>query len=230
MKILLKLSWEAMAQAKPYGLDMDFIRNLCKDIIELKNEWFQIAIVIWWGNIFRWWTSDWLNMTAAHNMWMLATVLNGIALQDIFNQLWEKSIHYTSRYIDTIGKMYRADEALANLEEWKILICTTGTWNPFFTTDTAGALRASELKCNYFIKLTQVDYLYDSDPKKNLDAKPIIKSTYKEAIEKDLKVMDLTAFVLARDNNLKTIITSISKLKELKKLNNWEIIGTLIEN
>ncbi|MDD2516121.1 MAG: UMP kinase [Candidatus Gracilibacteria bacterium] len=233
MRILLKLSGEALMGKFSYGIDNEFLNTLVKKIIAISNEGHEIAIVVGSGNIFRGLGEGAKGMMRnnADMIGMVATIMNSVALHDSFQNQGKESQIFCAKTIDSIGKLFTYEDAVKEMKDGKIVIIGGGTGNPFFTTDTAGILRALELECEYVVKATKVDYLYDKDPKKFDDAKPIKRTTFMEVLEKDLRIMDLTAISLAKENKIKLLIMNIEKLEKLIDfINGDEEIGTIIEN
>ena len=183
------------------------------------------------GNIFRGRFAEGSNfdMAIAHQMGMVATVINGLALQQCLEKMGAETRMMTALQIDAVAEPYLRRKALHHFEKSRIIIFAGGTGNPFFTTDSAAALRACELGCDLILKATNVDGVYDKDPNKFSDAKLYKKISYKEAIEKDLNVMDSTAFALCADNKKPIIVFNLSKLDSITKALEGEAFGTLVD-
>jgi len=210
-RILLKVSGEALMGKLQYGQDPEVIDRICTEIAEVHSMGCEICLVVGGGNIFRGMAAAEAGMerSSADYMGMLATVLNALALQNVL----EKRNLYTrvlsAITMTEICEPYVRRRAIRHMEKGRIVIFAAGTGNPFFTTDTAAALRAIEMGCDALFKGTQVDGIYDSDPKKNKSAKRYEHLTYRDVLSNDLKVMDASAIALARDNNLPIVVFSI---------------------
>lgn len=210
-RVLLKLSGEALMGNMKFGYDQDIINRICADILDVYNMGIQLCIVIGGGNILRGNTSKDIGIDKASGdyMGMLATIMNAIALQNLLEQIGISTRVQSAMPINAICETYARRKAIRHMEKGRVVIFAGGTGNPFFTTDTASALRAIEMNCDLLLKGTQVDGVYDSDPKKNEDAKRYTKLTYKQVLDNDLKVMDASAISLARENNLPIAVFSI---------------------
>lgn len=213
MKVLLKISWEALQGERDHGIDPKFLKSLALQIKEIHDTWVGIALVLWWGNIFRWMAgaANGMDRTAADYMWMLATVMNGVAMQDALESVWCQTRLMSALDIPEVWEQYINRRWMRHIEKWRIVICVAGTGNPFFTTDTAWVLRALELECDMMIKATKVDGVFDKDPLKHTDAKLIKKATYEEVIKNDIRVMDQTWIALAREWKLKLKVVNLYK-------------------
>jgi len=212
MRILLKISWEALKWEKEFWIDSEFTQETVKKIKEIHEKWIELAIVIWWGNIYRW--SDliksWVDSSDSHNLSMLSTVFNWVVLKNFLVQAWLKAIVMDPNGINFV-EAYSKDKAREYLDNWSIVICTWWTGNPYFTTDTWWVLRSLELNCDMMIKATKVDWIYDCDPVVNPDAKFFEEISYDEVISKNLKVMDQTAVSLAKEWKLLLKVVNLSK-------------------
>lgn len=229
-RVLIKISWEALEWSRDHWIDPSFIKNLALEIKEIKDNWFQIAIVLWWWNIFRWvsWSANGMDRTAADYMWMLATIMNGIAMQDALESVWCETRLMSALDIPEVWEKYIKRRWIRHMEKNRIVICVAWTWNPFFTTDTAWVLRALELECSMMIKSTKVDWVYDKDPMKFSDAVLIKKASYDEVIKENIKVMDQTWVALAREWNLILKVVSLYNKWDMLKTCFWEDIWTTI--
>lgn len=229
-KVLLKISWEALEWSRDHWIDPSFLKELSLQIKEIYDNGYDLAIVLWWGNIFRWisWSANGMDRTAADYMWMLATVMNWVAMQDALESIWLETRLMSALDIPEIWEKYIKRRGIRHMEKRRIVICVAWTGNPYFTTDTAGVLRALELECDIMIKATKVDGVYDKDPVKNTDAKLIKNASYEEVIKKDIKVMDQTWIALAREWWLKLGVVSLYKEKSILNFCKWEDEGTLI--
>lgn len=231
-RILLKLSGEALMGEKNYGIDPNRLNQYATDIKEAKELGVEIALVIGGGNIFR-------GVQAADNgidkvqgdyMGMLATMINGIALQSAIENQGVYTRLMSAVQMDQIAEPYIRRRAVRHLEKGRIVIFGAGTGNPYFTTDTAAALRATEIGADLVIKGTNVDGIYTADPKKDPTATKIDQLTFKEVSEKRYSVMDLTAFTLCEENKKPIWVFDMNVPGNLKKLLMGEKIGTIVEN
>ena len=229
-RVLLKLSGEALAGEKGYGLDPDTVSRICRELADVAALGLELALVIGGGNIFRGLSSSARGMdrSTADYMGMLATILNAMAVQDAL----EKS-DCPTRVLSAINttelcEPYIRRRALRHLEKGRIVICAAGTGNPYFTTDTAAALRAMELKCDAIIKGTKVDGIYDKDPVKHPDAVRFSRISYDETLQRRLEVMDATAITLARENNMPIIVCNMFG-GDIRRVVCGEDAGTVVE-
>ena len=229
-RILLKLSGEALMGSQTHGIDPIKIDSYAKEIKKVFDEGVEIAIVIGGGNIFRGVSgaSKGMDRVQADYMGMLATVMNSLALQDAMKHAGINSRVQSAINIEQIVEPYIRGKAIRYLEDKKIVIFAAGTGNPFFTTDTAAALRAMEINADVMIKATKVDGIFSDDPEKNPGAKLYKTVTFDEAINKNLKVMDATAFTLCRDQKLPIAVFNIFKQDALKNLLLGKEEGTLV--
>ena len=216
-RYLLKLSGEALIGKYNYGIDPDIVNDISVNIVEVNKTKNQLAVVVGGGNIFRGagLAEAGLDRVTGDNIGMLATVINSLALQDAIEKLGTQCRVMSAVRINQISEDYIRRRAIRHLEKGRVVIFAAGTGNPFFSTDTAAALRASELDCSMIIKATKVDGIYTSDPKKNKNAKLIKKISYSDVINKNLKVMDITAISLAKDTKIPIYITNIFKSNSL---------------
>jgi uridylate kinase len=229
-RILLKLSGEALMGNDSFGVNPDIITKIVKEIEVAVSIGTELAIVIGGGNIFRGVAlgAAGMDRATADYMGMLATVMNALALQDAMKHGGINSRVQSAINIDQIVEPYIRGKAIRYLEDKKIVIFAAGTGNPFFTTDTAAALRAMEINADIMIKATKVDGIFSDDPEKNPEAKMYKKITFDEAIIKNLKVMDATAFTLCRDQKLPIAVFNIFKKDALKNLLLGIEEGTLV--
>jgi len=229
-RILLKLSGEALLGNKEFGIDSSIIFRIAEEIKEIYELGIKIGIVIGGGNIFRGvaGAKQGMDRARADYMGMLATLINALALLDALESKDIPCRVMSALEVIKVAEPYIREKALKHLEKNRVLILACGTGNPFFTTDTAAVLRALELKTQILFKATKVDGVYEKDPMKNPDAKKYEKLTFQEAIEKNLKVMDATAFSLARDYNLPILVFNLLKSGNIKKAVLGEKVGTLI--
>ncbi|MFA9387592.1 MAG: UMP kinase [Methyloceanibacter sp.] len=210
-RVLVKLSGEALAGAKGYGIDLDVIDPIAKDIAKTAAMGTKICLVVGGGNIYRGLMAaeGGMDRARADYMGMLATVMNALALQTAIKRVGTPARVLSAIPMPTVCEPYIRDKALDHLEKGRVVIFAGGTGNPFFTTDTAAVLRAAEMECQALFKATQVDGVYDADPVKTPDAKRYDRVSYDEVLKRDLKVMDGAAIALARDNRLPIIVFSI---------------------
>lgn len=212
-RILFKVSGESLMGDKPFGHDMEAIQKTCEEIVKIHKAGAEISIVVGGGNIFRGVsvTSEIMDRASADYMGMLATVMNGIALQAGIEKLGVETRMLSAIAINQICEPYIRRKAIKHLNEGRVNIFVAGTGSPYFTTDTASVLRATEMNCDIILKGTQVDGVYDRDPKKFSDAVRFDKISFDEAVKRDLRVMDPTALTLARDNNMPILVFKISE-------------------
>jgi uridylate kinase len=229
-RILLKLSGEALMGDDPYGINREVIDRIVAEIGEVARMGVQIAIVIGGGNIFRGVAPGAAGMdrATADYMGMLATLMNALALQDALRRAGVETRVQSALRIDQVAEPYIRGRALRHLEERKVVIFAAGTGNPFFTTDTAAALRGREMGVDIVLKATKVDGVYTADPKRDPTAKRYDDLTFDEAIVRNLKVMDATALALCRDQNMLLKVFSIFVPGALKRVVLGEDEGTLV--
>jgi uridylate kinase len=229
-RILLKLSGEALMGDSPYGIDRGTLERIVAEIAEVVRMGVETAIVIGGGNIFRGVAlgAAGMDRATADYMGMLATVMNALALQDAMRHIGLVSRVQSALNIEQVAEPYIRGKAMRYLEEGKVVIFAAGTGNPFFTTDTAAALRGMEMNVDIVLKATKVDGVYTDDPKKNPAATRYRRVTFDEAIIQNLKVMDATALTLCRDQKLPISVFSIFKSGALKRLVQGEDEGTLV--
>ncbi|MBU3599141.1 UMP kinase [Polynucleobacter sp. 30F-ANTBAC] len=229
-RVLLKLSGEALMGDDSYGINPTTIDAMVKDIADVVASGIQLAIVIGGGNIFRGVAGGAAGMdrATADYMGMLATMMNALALQDALRQKGVEARVQSALRMDQVVEPYIRPKAIRHMEEGKVVIFAAGTGNPFFTTDTAAALRGAEMGVEIVLKATKVDGIYTSDPKKDASATRYDTISFDEAIIKNLQVMDATAFALCRDRKLPIKVFSILKPGALKRVVMGEIEGTLV--
>lgn len=231
-RILLKLSGEALMGKQDFGLSPDMLNYVATEIASIHSQGVQIALVIGGGNIFRGVSlaSDGMNRVSADHMGMLATVMNALAVQGVLEAQGMQTRVLSSLSISRVCEDYSQRLALEYLQQGKIIIFSAGTGNPYFTTDSAASLRALETGCDVVIKATNVDGVYDSDPHQNPDAKMYDTLTYDQVLADKLNVMDATAIVLCRDQNLPIRVCNMHKPGLLKRLVvDAQDIGTLVQ-
>jgi uridylate kinase len=229
-RILLKLSGEALMGKEDYGIDPDVIHRLAKEIIEVQQAGVEIGVVIGGGNIFRGagLADGGMDRVTGDHMGMLSTVINALAMQDALEKLGGKVRVMSAIKINEVCEDYIRRRAIRHLEKGRIAIFAAGTGNPFFTTDSAAALRAVEISAQLLLKATKVDGVYDADPKKKKDARRYEHLTYDDVIARDLKVMDTAAIALCRDYDMPLRIYDISRGGDLMRILKGQAIGTLV--
>jgi uridylate kinase len=229
-RFLLKLSGEALMGAEPYGIDMSVANRLARDVTEAVKAGVELAVVVGGGNIFRGLAgaAEGMDRATGDYMGMLATVMNALAFQNALEHLGTPARVLSAIPMPTVCESYVRPKALHHLEQGRVVIFAAGTGNPFFTTDTAAALRAIEMNCDALAKATKVDGVYSADPKKDHFAVRYDRLTYSEVLARDLRVMDGAAIALARDNGLPVIVFSIEESGNLLKVLQGEARSTLI--
>ncbi|MCA0422808.1 MAG: UMP kinase [Proteobacteria bacterium] len=229
-RALVKLSGEALMGPEPFGIHQPTVRQICADLVEAANLGAEIAVVIGGGNIFRGAQMSGMGLSrpAADSMGMLGTVMNSIALEAQVEALGHKARAMSAVAMPSVVETYTRQQAADHLSKGRIVILAGGTGNPFFTTDTGGALRAAELDCDVMLKATQVDGIYTADPKKDPSAKRYDRVSYDEVIARDLKVMDTAAFALARDASLPIIVFSIHEPGAIARVLTGAGHGTIV--
>lgn len=227
-RILLKLSGEAMAGENGFGIDVNVLGNICDYIKKLSEMGVEIAIVVGGGNFWRGRQAHTMERTTADYMGMLATIMNGQALQDALEYRGLDTRLQTSIAMAQIAEPYIRRKAVRHLEKGRIVIFAGGTGNPFFSTDTCAALRASEINAEIIMFGKTIDGVYDSDPKTNPNAKKYDEITFTEVLQKNLKVMDSTAASLCRDNHIPVMIFALKDAEDIVKAVSGEHIGTII--
>jgi uridylate kinase len=229
-RVLLKLSGESLIGNSGFGLDPAVLKHYAQEIKSIHEAETEVAIVIGGGNIYRGMNELETGIERAHGdyMGMLATVINGMALQASMEKEGLYTRLLSAIKMEQIAEPYIRRRAMRHLEKQRIVIFGAGTGNPYFTTDTAGSLRAIEIKADVILKGTRVDGIYTADPEKNADAKKYETITFKECIDKNLQVMDMTAFTLCMENNLPIIVFDMNKPGNLLKVVNGENVGTLV--
>ena len=229
-RVLLKLSGEALMGREDYGIDPEVIRGMARDIIEAQRAGAQIGLVIGGGNIFRGagLAAAGMDRVTGDHMGMLATVINSLAMQDAIEQMGANARVMSAIKINEVCEDYIRRRAVRHLEKGRIAIFAAGTGNPFFTTDSAAALRATEIGAELLLKATKVDGIYDADPKKHKDARRFEHLTYDEVIQRNLQVMDTAAFALCRDNHVPLRIYDMMQPGALMRILRGEPLGTLV--
>ncbi|WP_374259641.1 UMP kinase [Zoogloea sp.] len=229
-RILLKLSGEALMGDDAYGINQEVVSGIVRDVVEVTRLGVEIGIVIGGGNIFRGMAgaASGMDRATADYMGMLATVMNAMALADAFRAAGVNARVQSALRIDQVVEPYIRGKAIRYLEEGRVVIFGAGTGNPFFTTDTAAALRGSEIGADIVLKATKVDGIYTADPKKDPSATRFQRISFDEAIARNLAVMDATAFALCRDQRLPINVFSLFKSGALKRVVMGEDEGTLV--
>lgn len=230
-RILLKLSGEALIGQKKYGIDSATIDSISHEIFDVYQLGVQIALVVGAGNIFRGkaGSAKGMDRVSGDYMGMLATIINALAIQDSLEKLGLETRVLSAIEVKAVAELFIRRRAIRHLEKGRIVILAAGTGNPFFTTDTAAALRAMEIKADIFLKATRVDGIYTGDPLQDPKAKLIKEISYLEVLKKRLKVMDATAISLCMDNLLPIIIFNLKKRGNIKKIVMGAKIGSIVK-
>jgi uridylate kinase len=230
-RILLKISGEALMGDAPFGIIPEVITTVAEDIFEVDRLGVEVALVVGGGNIFRGLAaaSGGMDRATADYMGMLATVINALALQDALEGMGAQTRVQSAITMREVAEPYIRRRAIRHLEKGRIVILAAGSGNPYFTTDTAAALRAMEIQANVLLKATKVDGVYPADPEKTPDVKKIDRLTYLEVLQRQLKVMDATAISLAMDNDMSIIVFNLTKRGHIKRVVMGESVGTIVE-
>lgn len=228
-RVLLKLSGEALAGENNFGLDFDTVLKICREIKVCVDAGVEIAIVVGGGNFWRGRTSGQMDRTRADHMGMLATTINALALADALEQLNCVVRVQTAIVMNQIAEPYIRNRAVRHLEKGRVVIFACGTGNPFFSTDTAAALRAAEIEADIILKASMVDGIFDSDPKQNANAVLFDSLSYLDLLNLGLKVMDSTAATLCRDNAIPILVFNLSNPKNIVRAINGDDIGTIVK-
>ncbi len=231
-RILLKLSGESLMGTQQYGIDSERLNDYAVQIKELVAMGVQVGIVIGGGNIFRGLsgTSKGFDRVKGDQMGMLATVINSLALHSALEKLQVKTRVLTAIRMEPIGEFYSKQKAIESLENNEVVIFSAGTGNPYFTTDTGSSLRAIEIEADVMLKGTRVDGIYTADPEKDKTAVKFDEITYDEIYHRGLKIMDLTATTMCKENNLSIVVFDMDTVGNLKKVVSGENIGTTVHN
>lgn len=229
-RILLKLSGESLMGSRQFGIDSDMVMQYASEIKAVTTLGIEVAVVIGGGNIFRGIqaASNGIDRVQGDYMGMLATVINAMALQSGLEKTGVYTRLLSAIEMKEIAEPFIKRRAVRHLEKGRVVIFGAGTGNPYFTTDTASALRATEIECNVLLKGTRVDGIYDDDPEKNPQAVKYHTLTFQEALDKKLNVMDLTAFTLCQENKLPIIVFDMNKPGNLLRIVQGESLGTLV--
>ena len=230
-RILLKLSGESLAKEKEHGIDFEKVLDICSDIKTIYDLGVEIGIVVGGGNFWRGRSNKQMDRCTSDYIGMLATTMNALAIGDAFKQLGVDVRVQTGVEMRQIAEFYIKDRAVKHLSKKRVVVFGCGTGSPFFSTDTASALRANEIEADVLIKATNVDYIYDKDPRKYEDAKKIEHLSYLDVLNnKEINVMDSTATTLCMDNDIPIIVLNINKKGNLKKLIEGKKVGTIVNN
>ena len=228
-RVIIKLSGEALAGKSGTGIDPEKLEYVCKEIAEVKNLGIDVGIVIGGGNFWRGvQAGDKMNRSTADHMGMLATVMNALALQDKLEQIGVPVRVQTALTINNVAEPYILRKAIRHLEKSRVVIFACGTGNPYFSTDTGAALRACEIGADVLLLAKNVDGVYDSDPKKNPDAKKFDEISYMDVISKGLKAMDTTAITMCMDNRVPVIVFALMEKDSIRRAVLGENVGTKI--
>ena len=228
-RVILKVSGEALAGPKKTGLDDDTIAEICKQIKTATEMGVQVAIVCGGGNFWRGRSGEKMDRTRADHMGMLATTINALALQDALERIGVVTRVQTAIEMKQFAEVYIRNKAVRHLEKGRVVIFACGSGNPYFSTDTAAALRAAEIDADAILLAKNVDGVYDSDPNINKDAVKYDELTYLEVISRGLKVMDSTASSLCMDNNIPLLVFGLDDPANIIKVLNGEKIGTVVK-
>ncbi len=231
-RVLLKLSGEILGGSRGYGIEAEVIQALTKEIADIRALGVEVGVVIGGGNIFRGVQAgaQGLDRASGDQIGMLATAMNALALQDVMEQQGLETRVLSAIEMRQIAEPYIRRRAQRHLEKGRVVIFACGTGNPYFTTDTAAALRAMEIGADVLLKGTKVDFVYDMDPKKHPQAKPFSHLTFMDVLQRDLKVMDAAAISLCKENELPIIVFDVGKTGNLVRIVKGEKVGTLVSN
>jgi uridylate kinase len=229
-RVLLKLSGEALMGNLGYGIDPSIVQEIAQEVADVVNSGIQVAIVVGGGNIFRGVkaAAGGMDRATADYVGMIATVMNAITLQDALEQKGVPTRVQTAIAMQEVAEPYIRRRAIRHLEKGRVVIFGAGSGNPFFTTDTTAALRAAEIDANVIFKATKVDGIYDSDPKKNPNARRFQTLTYTHVLTHDLQVMDSTAIALCKDNNIPIIVFDLGVSGNIRRAVMGESVGTIV--
>lgn len=228
-RVLLKLSGESLAGNEKHGIDFDTVLKFCEPVKKLVDMGVEVAIVVGGGNFWRGRSSGQMDRTRADHMGMLATVINALGVADALEQFDLQVRVQTAISMQQVAEPYIRNRAVRHLEKGRVVVFGCGTGNPFFSTDTAAALRAAEIEADIILKATMVDGVYDSDPKKNPDAKKFKTLTFQEVLNKNLGVMDSTAAAICKDNNISIIVFDLDNPDNIVSAVCGKDVGTLVE-
>lgn len=231
-RILLKMSGESLMGKQKTGIDPDMLNAFAQEIAEVNKQNIQIAIVVGGGNIFRGLkgAAEGFDRVKGDQMGMMATVINSLALQSALQAMNIKVRLYTAIRMEPVGNLYNRDEAIDAMENNEVVIVSGGTGNPFFTTDTAAALRAVELNTDALLKATRVDGVYSADPEKDSEATRFDEISFDECLKNEYKILDLTAFTMCKENDMPIIVFNFHDKGSFKALISGKKVGTIVRN
>ena len=227
-RVMLKISGEALSGATGFGFDFEVVGRIAREVKTLVDMGVEVGLVVGGGNIWRGRTGEGMDRTTADHMGMLATCINALALQDALEGIGVMTRVQTAIEMKEIAEPFIRRRAVRHLEKGRVVIFGAGSGNPYFSTDTAAALRAAEIEADVILLAKNVDGVYDKDPNKFADAKKYDKLTYMEVIEQGLQVMDTTATTLCMDNNIPILVFGISEEGNIKKVMEGQKIGTIV--
>ena len=227
-RVMLKISGEALSGANGFGFDFEVVGRIAREVKTLVDMGVEVGLVVGGGNIWRGRTGEGMDRTTADHMGMLATCINALALQDALEGIGVMTGVQTAVEMKEIAEPFIRRRAVRHLEKGRVVIFGAGSGNPYFSTDTAAALRAAEIEADVILLAKNVDGVYDKDPNKFADAKKYDKLTYMEVIEQGLQVMDTTATTLCMDNNIPILVFGISEEGNIKKVMEGQKIGTIV--
>ena len=228
-RVLIKVSGEAMAGEQHFGLDFETVLKICESIKECVALGAEVAIVVGGGNFWRGRTSGKMDRTRADHMGMLATVINALALGDALEHLGVDVRVQTAISMQQVAEPYIRNKAVRHLEKGRVVVFGCGTGNPFFSTDTAASLRAAEIDADIIFKATNVDGVYDSDPKTNPDCKKYDELKYIDVLSQGLHVMDSTAASLCMDNNIPVLVFNLNDTENIVRAIEGQTVGTIVK-
>ncbi len=228
-RVLLKLSGEALAGSQGHGIDFDTVMDICRPVKTLRDMGCEVAIVVGGGNFWRGRSSGKMDRTRADHMGMLATVINALGVADGLEQLGLSVRVQTAIAMQEVAEPYIRNRAVRHLVTGRGIVFGCGTGNPFFSTDTGAALRAAEIEADIILKATMVDGVYDSDPKKNPEAKRYEELTFMEVLNQNLGVMDMTAASFCKDRGIPWLVFSIEDPENIVRAVSGEAVGTLVK-
>lgn len=227
-RILLKISGEALAAGQKMGINYEYVLKVCESVKKCQQEGVQIGIVVGGGNFWRGKQNDKMDRTRADHIGMLATAMNALALQDALEQLGIQTRVQTAIPMQSVAEPYIRNRAVRHLEKGRVVIFGCGTGNPFFSTDTAMALRAAEIEADIIFKATNADGVFDKDPNKYDDAKMFDNVSFSEVLNRELGVMDMTAVALCKDTNMPVLVFNIKDPETIYRAVIGEKVGTII--
>ena len=227
-RVMLKISGEALSGANGFGFDFEVVGRIAREVKTLVDMGVEVGLVVGGGNIWRGRTGEGMDRTTADHMGMLSTCINALALQDALEGIGVMTRVQTAIEMKEIAEPFIRRRAVRHLEKGRVVIFGAGSGNPYFSTDTAAALRAAEIEADVILLAKNVDGVYDKDPNKFADAKKYDKLTYMEVIEQGLQVMDTTATTLCMDNNIPILVFGISEEGNIKKVMEGQKIGTIV--